>query len=234
MSTLGDKKNINIGLLIAIIALLIAIIQLVTSVTIPEIRTYFGLEKKETNPIQESAQMPNPKSEVNKTSKVEKSSSRSFEKPISYIGNTSFMNSDRTDIAVLIIEEKGNTEGMLSEEFARRYTAQGMRATSNLFNSQFVKSGAFNRFYQGDMSQATLLKKHVDKICLGTVRMTSRPSTEQPDMIVVEAILNIRLLDLNNESIGGNDRVMVAGTGWSEEAAKNNAIQKLISKTSNQ
>lgn len=159
------------------------------------------------------------------------SSAKSEKEDFSLNINSSILNTERTDIAVLIIDESGNFSAPFSKSIANIYNKSGNNTTIGLLKNSFIHTPEFNDLMMGnsDIIKMLGLAKHADYLAIGEIKLSFRPGALEAGTIVCSAGISINIISTQNESIVQSFSISdINGNGVSESQAKEIAIKKLL------
>ncbi len=159
-------------------------------------------------------------------------SNRSEDVGAEFIFNHSFLNRPQSqEVIVSIVNSDDKLDHSFSQQVSNIYAKKGYTSIVSIFSGSFYSSGKFNEIYSGnqDLMKKMGLYKYADAIAIGRLNITKEQSSIDNSMTTATATLELKLMSVTNGASQQSIQKTVAGTGWSEQAAKENALNNLIS-----
>lgn len=147
----------------------------------------------------------------------------------SYI-NTS---SNKSNIAVIIVDANGNISPDASSAIANIYKKSGKSTSTGLIRSIFLKKPEFEELKEGNSNiiERLKLKSYTDNLAIGKITYSIRKGTLVDETIVCTASISMSIISIINKSIEQSFTISNAnGNGVTESQAQGNAFQKLLDK----
>ncbi len=141
---------------------------------------------------------------------------------------------DKTNVSVLVIDDKGNILNPLSKSIADIYMKEGKKISIGLLTGDFVnnKQNDFQDLFDGNASmiQKLNLDKYTDYLILGKVKYTDASGSEASGTTVCTAILSVSIISTSTKSlIKSFETDPCPGNDVTESQAKANANINLLS-----
>lgn len=152
----------------------------------------------------------------------------------SYI-NTVVSNTDGKDISVLVLENDAISTA-ISSSIAKIYTQTGAKGSTGLIKSTFIRKPGFQELCEGNSGiiEKLDLKQYTDYLALGRIIFSCQPGKLVEGTIVCNATLTMSLLSINDRTLANSFSFSVNANGASESQARDEAIQKLLSRYKNE
>jgi hypothetical protein len=154
----------------------------------------------------------------------------------SYINASIINSSDKTDIAVTVVDENGNISSSISNSIANIYNQRGNTGNTGLLQSSFVHKSGFQELFEGnsEIIEKLNLSSHTDYIALGTIQYSIRKGTLVDGTVVCTTSLTMNIISSSKKSIVKSFSYSENGNGVTEPQAKEAATEKLINKYYNE
>ncbi len=197
---------------------------------------YFGFKKSAVNSSIEKQAIEN-NSSSKRPEETNHSISHSNKNEVlenfsSYI-NTSITNlSGRINIAVTIVDEKGNLSSSISSSIADIYNQAGNNGNVGLIRSSFLHKSGFQELFEGnsEIIEKLKLSSYTDYIMIGKIKYSTRQGTLVDETFICTVTLTMNIISANQRKLIKSFNCSVNGNGATEEQAKDYAIDKLLSK----
>ena len=147
--------------------------------------------------------------------------------------NTSITNSNGiTDIAVTVVDEKGNISAPISSSIATIYNQTGNTGNTGLLRSSFIHKSGFQELWEGnsEIIEKLKLNRHTDYVAIGRIRYAIRKGTLVDGTIVCTASMTMSIISATQTSIVKSFSCSENGNGVTESQAQEAATEKLIIK----
>ena len=148
-----------------------------------------------------------------------------------YIANKSANITGITDIGITVVDGSSDLSSEMIIGLSNYFNGQGLSAKQNIFTSNFITNGVFNSLYNGELNLINDLNLtlYCDKIILGYVSYSFKPSTVDQTMTVANATLSLKIISTSLQTIEKSISINAISTGWSQNEAKQNANREIIS-----
>jgi hypothetical protein len=147
--------------------------------------------------------------------------------------NTSITNtSDKTNIAITIIDESGNVNTSISSSIAGIYNQTGNIGVVGLLKSSFIHDHGFQGMIEGDseLIDKLNLEKYADYIAIGKVQYSIRDGKLVNGTFVCTASIIITIFSTSQNSVIKSFEISENGNGVSKAQSQKSAIDKLLNK----
>jgi hypothetical protein len=152
--------------------------------------------------------------------------------PEKYVANTDFLKKKGYEsVIVVITDNDGNYNVDISNRIANVLSAKGYRATASFFPNEFFQNGEFSQLYSGNVNimNKYQLKEHANSIFVGMYSMNMRKNQIKQDMKTASLDITVKKINIETQMTEYSDSRNIAGTGWSENEAEQDALNSLIS-----
>lgn len=149
--------------------------------------------------------------------------------------NSGYINSNsQTEVAVVIFDNDKNILAPFSSSIAKLYTNMGKKGIIGLFHSDFLLSALFKQLNEGNSKVIEQLKLNLytDYLALGKIEFTDRTGSLVNGTTVCNSTLSVNIINTSTGSIIDSFIIDGIGNGVNESQAKDNSMQKLVSKYS--
>ena len=146
----------------------------------------------------------------------------------SYINNPG---ANRSDISIVVIDEKGLISNAASSEIAKTYAISGKKTTIGLIKGDFIKTPYFQQLFDGN---SNLIKKlnlvqYTDYLGLGKISYLFRKGSLIDGTVICTASIDMNIISANSKSLLQSFTIQNAvGNGATESQAQEEALKKLI------
>jgi hypothetical protein len=147
---------------------------------------------------------------------------------ISYINNPG---ANKSEISIVIIDEKGVVSNSVSNEIAKIYSQSGKKTTIGLIKSKFIKTSDFKRLFDGnsDMIKKLKLDQYTNYLGLGKISYSFRNGSLVDGTVICNASINMNIISANNKSLLQSFTIQNAiGNGSTESQAQEEALKRLV------
>lgn len=154
----------------------------------------------------------------------------------SYINPSLNNTSDKTNIAVTVVDEVGNISSSISSSIANIYNQTGNSGNTGLLRSSFIHKSGFQELFEGnsEIIEKLKLSNHADYVALGKIQYSTSKGTLVDGTFVCTATITMSIISANQKSIAKNFSFSEKGNGVSESQAKEYALRNLIDKYNNE
>jgi|ERR1035437_8451812 hypothetical protein len=151
--------------------------------------------------------------------------------PEKYVANTDFLKKTGYEsVIVVITDNDGNYNAEISNRVANVLSSKGYRTTASFFPNDFFQNGEFTQLYSGNVNimNKYKLKDHANSIFVGMYSMNMRTNQIKQDMKTATFDITVKKINLENQTTEYSDSKNIAGTGWSENEAEQDALNSFI------
>jgi len=197
---------------------------------------YFGSKKPTVNPpLEKNTTISERNSNTHAKQKPNESPSPEnivIEDFSSYINPSINNSSDKTNIAVTVVDEGGNISSSISSSIASIYNQTGNNGNAGLIRSSFLHKPGFQELFEGnsEIIDKLQLNKHTDYVAIGKISYSIRKGTLVDATYVCTVSLTMNIISANQKSLANSFTCSAIGNGATEDQAKEYAIDKLLNK----
>ena len=150
----------------------------------------------------------------------------------SYINPSITNTSDKTNIAVTVVDEKGNISFSISSSIANIYNQTESQGSSGLIRSNFVHKSGFQELFEGnsEIIEKLKLSSHADYVAIGKISYPIIKGTLEGGTFVCKASVTMNIISTSQKSLVKSFTCPAIGNGVTEDQAKEYAINKLLRK----